>query len=97
MLLEGLSAEERKKAGLPEVGMALRVAYLPEGGPPHGTARRAGFRAGDVVVSFDGRTDLLRETDLLAHALTHRKAGEQVAVTVLRGGGKVNLTLPMQD
>ena len=30
---------------------------------------RAGFRQGDVLVSFDGRTDLRRETELLAYAL----------------------------
>jgi hypothetical protein len=96
MLLEELPAEARKKAGLSETGMALRVKYLGQGGP-HGAAHRAGFRQGDVITSFDERTDLRRETDFLAYALNNHKAGDQVAATVLRDGKKVNLTLPMQE
>jgi S1-C subfamily serine protease len=56
-----------------------------------------GFRQGDVLVSFDGRTDLVRETDLIAHALRNHPGGEKVAVSVLREGVRHNLTLPMQD
>jgi hypothetical protein len=96
MLLEVLPAAERNKAGVEEGSMALRVKYLGQNGP-HAAAKRAGFRPGDVIVSFDEQTDLRREADVLAHALTKRKAGEQVAVTVLRGGKKVELKLPMQE
>jgi hypothetical protein len=97
MLLETLPAEDRKKAGLPETGMALRVKYAGGGGGPHGAAQRAGFRQGDVLIAFDERTDLPREADLLAHALNSHKVGDKVAVTVLRDGRKVSLTLPMQE
>ncbi len=97
MRLESLPPEERKKAGLTEEGMALRVKYLGGGSGPHGAAGRAGFRQGDVLISFDDRSDLLRETDLLAWALNHRKAGDQVPVVVRREGKKVFLTLPMQE
>jgi hypothetical protein len=96
MILDDLSPEERAKAGAPATGMALRVRYLGQQGP-HGAAFRAGFRQGDVLVSFDGRSDLPRETDLLAHGVTAHKAGEQVPVAVLRGGKKMELTLPMQN
>src|SRR5262249_3450285 len=94
MLLEGLPAEDRKKAGLPGQGMALRVKYLGQSGP-HAAAKNAGFRVGDILVSFDDKTDLLRETDVLARALTQHKVGDKVPVTVLREGTKVNLMLPM--
>jgi hypothetical protein len=96
MLLETLPAEERKKAGVAETGMALRVKFLGSGAGPHGAAQRAGFRQGDILVSFDGRTDLPRETELLAHALTNRRPDEVVAVTVVRGGKQLNLKLPIQ-
>ena len=33
---------------------------------------------------------------LIAHLVQKRKPGEKIAVTVLRRGGRVNLTLPMQ-
>jgi hypothetical protein len=97
MLLEALQPEEHRKAGLSEGEMALRVKWPGGGGGRHGAALRAGFRQGDVLVSFDGRTDLLRETDLIAHALRSRRPGERVPVAVLRAGKKLNLTLPMQD
>jgi hypothetical protein len=96
MLLEALPAEEREKAGLAEGSMALRVKYLGQSGP-HGAAKQAGFRQGDVLVSFDGRTDLFRETDVLAHGVTDHKPGERVPVTVLRDGKKIDLTLPLQE
>jgi hypothetical protein len=97
MLLEELSAEDRKKAGLTETAMALRVKYAGQGNGPHGAAARAGVRQGDVVVSFDGQTDLRRETDLLAYALLNRKVGDEVKVTLLRDGKKMEVKLPMQE
>jgi hypothetical protein len=96
MLLEELPAAGRKQAGLPETAMALRVKHVGQGGP-HAAAKQVGFTPGDVVIAFDGRTDLLRETDLFAHALTRRKAGDRVAVTVLRDGRKLELMLPIQN
>lgn len=96
LLLEVLPAEERKKAGVAETGMALRVRHVGQFGP-HAAAKQAGFRQGDIVVSFDERTDLERETDLLAHALKAHKPGERVSVTVLRDGKKITMMLPMQE
>ncbi len=96
MLLESLPADERP-AGVGKDGMALRVKYAGGGSGPHAAAKNAGFQAGDVIVSFDGRSDLTRETDLLAYALRAHKPGEKVAVKVVRGGKPVELTLPMQE
>jgi len=95
LLLETLPAEERGKAEIEEGKMALRVRHVGQFGP-HAAAQRAGFRKDDVVIAFDGRSDLRRETDLIAHALEKRKPGDKVAVTVLRDGKKVSLTLPVQ-
>lgn len=95
MLLGNINAEDRIKAGLAEQAMALRAQHVGQYGP-HAAAQNAGFKKGDILVSFDGRTDLARETDLIAHALFTRRPGEHVPVTVLREGQKLNLTLPMQ-
>lgn len=96
ILLEQLSAEDRQKLALPEKGLALRVKYLGQSGP-HGAAKREGFKQGDVIVAFDDRTDLERETDLIAQAMRNHKVGDQVAVKVHRDGGDLTLKLPMQD
>jgi hypothetical protein len=97
MVLEVLPEEDRKKAELTERDMALLVKGLGKGNGPHGAADRAGFRSGDILVSFDERTDLRRETDLFAHALTKHKVGDKVPVTVLRDGKRMTLMLPMQE
>jgi hypothetical protein len=96
LLLEELSPDERKKADLAEMGMALRVRHVGQFGP-HAAAKRAGFRPGDIVVSFDGKTDLLRETDLLAYALDAHPPGERVPILVRRGRERIELSLPMQE
>lgn len=96
LVLESLSPVERRQARVPEKGMALRVKHVGQYGP-HAAAQMAGFRKGDIVLSFDERADLLRESDLLAHALTHRKPGDRVSVQVLRAGKTIDLMLPMQN
>jgi serine protease Do len=95
LLLEELPPADRPKTGTPD-GMALRVKHVGEYGP-HAAAKKAGFRAGDVVVEFDGRTDMKRETDVLRHGVTARQPGDRVSVSVLREGKTVTLTLPMQE
>lgn len=94
LLLETIDGE--RPAGVPKNGMALRVKHVGQYGP-HAAAQNAGFKVGDVIVSFDGQTNLLRETDLFAYALRTRKPGDQVPVVVVRGGKRVELVLPMQE
>lgn len=77
-------------------GMALRVKHVGQLGP-HAAAKEAGFRVGDVVVGYDGKTDLKRETDLLAYGVTARRPGDKVPVVVQRDGNRVTLTLPIQE
>jgi hypothetical protein len=96
MLLEDLPEGERKKAGLSDKVMALRVRYVGGGGGPHGAAMRAGFRQGDILVSFDGKDDLLRETDVLVDGVSKHKPGDQLTAAVLRGRKKIELKLPIQ-
>jgi S1-C subfamily serine protease len=96
LVLDELPPAERQKAGIGEGQMALQVRHVGQFGA-HATAKKAGFLKGDVLIAFDGRSDLWREADLLAYALNKRHPGDRVAVTVLREGKKVNLMLPMQD
>ena len=93
ILLESI---EQRPDGVPATGMALRAKHVGQFGP-HAAAKNAGFQTGDVIISFDGRTDLLRETDLFAYALKTRKPGEKVAVTIVRGGKMMEMTLPISE
>jgi len=75
--------------------MALRVKYVGQYGE-HAVGKNAGFREGDLIVQFGERTDLARETDLLAYAIQNTRPGEKVKVTVVRGRQRMVFELPMQ-
>jgi serine protease Do len=94
MKLEPLAPGERP-AGVPATGMALVAKHVGEFGP-HAAAKTAGFKKDDVLVAFDGRTDLLRESDVMAHVLTTKRPGDAVAVRLVRGGRELELRLPIQ-
>jgi serine protease Do len=96
MVLEDVPEEARRKAGVADDTMALRVRYMGQYGGPHGLAKQTGFRVGDIIVSVDGRAEPMRETDLFA-LLVQKKPSEQVPFTVLREGKRQELTLRMQD
>ncbi len=95
LLLESLSEAERDRLKISQDSMALRVKHVGQYGA-HAAAKRAGFQQDDVIVEFDSHRDLLRETDLLRHGVTERRAGEVVPVTVLRNENTLKLMLPMQ-
>ena len=76
--------------------MALRVEHVGQYGA-HAEAKRAGFEKGDVIVAFDGMEEDLTESEVLAHAAQHTTPDQQVAVTALRGGKPVKLSLKMQQ
>lgn len=95
LLLDELDENERARTDIPKGQMALRVKHVGEYGP-HAAAKTAGFQKGDIVISYDGRTDLVRDTDLLAYGVTAHKPGDTVAAIVLRGNERVTMKLPIQ-
>ena len=92
MKLAPLPAGDPAGAKLPKAAIGLRIAHVGQHAP-HDVAKRAGFKVGDVVVTFDGRADLPRETDVLQYMLETRRS-KDVEVQVLRGGEALTLTLP---
>jgi hypothetical protein len=93
MLLEQV---EERPAGVPDTSMALRAKHVGAFGP-HAAAKNAGFQVGDIIIAYDGKTDLHRETDLFAYSLRTRKPGEKVTVKIVRNGKTLELALPMQE
>lgn len=92
MFLKSISPELRAERKLPESGLALRIEHVGQYSP-HDVAKRAGFQKDDVLVSFDGRRDFERETDLLHYGLTRREK-TPVPVEILRDGKRLTLSLP---
>ncbi len=73
----------------------LRVAHVGQYAP-HDRAKRAGFQKGDVLLTFDGQTDLARETDVLRYALDPARRGRALTIEVQRGGKTLSLLLPAE-
>lgn len=95
LVLEDLGDSDRLTAGLQKTALGLRVKSVGQFGE-HATAKKAGFQQGDIIVAVDGKAERLTESDLMASLTRRTKPGDKVAVTVMRGGKKVDLTLPMQ-
>ncbi len=96
ILLEDLPAEDRRKTGLADTALALRAKHVGEYGE-HAVAKKAGFKKGDILIAFDGRTDHMTESELIAYVLqTAKPAGRQIPTTVLRGEQRLELKLPLQ-
>lgn len=93
--LAEIDEEKRAELDFPDDGMALLVTHVGQYGA-HAAAKKAGFRKGDILVSYDGQDDLLSESALFAHALENHRAGDHVLTTVVRNGKQIELTMPIQ-
>ena len=96
ILLESMSAEEMKAEGLKEDAMALRVKHVGQFGP-HATAHKAGVLKGDILIEFDGKSDLLRESDLFFYAIDSKKPGDIVSLTLKRNKNIMQIKIPIQE
>ncbi len=87
MYLVELPEARRQQLGLPSESMALLAQHVGQYSP-HDLAKKAGIRNGDVLIGYDGRDDLPRETDVIAYALANKKPGDRIALELLRAGKK---------
>lgn len=95
LVFEELPDAERHEAGLGNNELALRIKHVGQYGA-HAAGKQAGFRQGDVLVALDGHSQRMSESQLLAHLVNNKRVGDRVPMTVLRGGEKLTLSLPMQ-
>ena len=95
LLLESVEASSRAQLPIRSGQMALRVKHVGQYGD-HAVAKRAGFKTEDIIVSFDGLDNLLRETDVFTHILREHQPGDLVPVEVIRGTAKQTFQLKIQ-
>jgi S1-C subfamily serine protease len=92
MFMKKMPDEEQKEKNLPADKLALKVMHVGQFSP-HDRAKKAGFVKDDIVISFNDRRDLLRETDLFEYSLNDIEPGTVVPVKILRGGKEMTLQL----
>lgn len=93
MYLRPLSDDLRAKLKLPKTTLSLQVKYLGKSDPAH----RAGVRLDDVLVGIDSRTDLLRDGDLIAYVMRHKRPKETLTLKLLRNGEPVSVTYTVPE
>ncbi len=84
MAVKPSTDEERKELGIADGQMALTVQHVGAYSP-HDRAKKAGMLKGDVIIEYDGRKDLLRESDLLAYSINKVEIGRAVKIRIRRG------------
>jgi hypothetical protein len=95
LLLEELPADERRRAGIADDSLALRVKHAGEYGD-HATAKNAGVRNGDVIVAIDGSSARMRETDVLAYSVREKAPGDTIRLSILRGQEKKEIRFSLK-
>ena len=95
MKIDPLPDADRVKNNIVDGDMALLLAYVGQYNE-HALAKKAGFVKGDILLSVDGRKDFKSETELFAYMLQEKSKGAKVPAVILRGGKKMNLSIPTQ-
>ncbi len=92
--LDALADEERKQLGLPEQALGLKVKHVGQFAP-HDVAKRAGFKAGDVLIKFGAWDQPMTESQLLVALLRQANPGDTFAVEIARGEKRLTLELKL--
>jgi S1-C subfamily serine protease len=58
--------------------------------------RKADLKNEDIVVEIDGRTDIPTHSELLAFLVQQKASGDKLSLTVLRGGERKQIDVPLQ-
>lgn len=88
---DDLTADEKKKVGLPATRLAFR-----QDEKVHSHAKKAGVEAGDVILGFEG-DDLDGTVDqFLAHVRRNYLIGDKVKLIVVRNGKRMTLAMTLK-
>ena len=83
----GLAVEELEDADAKQTRSGVRVETVN----PDGPADKAGIKAGDIIVEFDG--ERVRSTLQFSRLVQETPAGRQTAVVLVRAGQRVSVTV----
>lgn len=95
MLLKSVDPERRQELKIDGNHMALQIQHLGQYNA-HAAAKRAGLRKGDILIAYDGKTDLTTESALFAYSLKNHKPGDKVKILALRDEREQEFTIPIQ-
>ncbi len=87
---QDLSAREKKSLGLGEKALAFRQGdFVP------GISKRAGIRAGDIIVGIDDRKLEMSMLQFNAYVRLHYKVGDRIMLRILREGKRLEVPMTL--
>ncbi len=85
-----VSAEDCETLGVSKNVIALKAT--------RGASRTSGeIRRDDVIVAVDGKDKYMSEGDLIAYFAQEKKRGDEIQITVLRAGERIDIKLPVTN
>lgn len=95
LVLRDSTEQERTAERVSSGTLSLFVEYVGQYGQ-HAAAKKAGFQKNDIIVSVEGRTEPMTESQLFGYLLRNHKVPDKVSMAVMRDGKRINLSMPMQ-
>lgn len=93
--VKDLGPAEKKALGLAENALALKVTRVGWPVGPPADAKKAGFLVDDLLIEVDRLTGPMTESDFTAYVTQKKVAGSKLDITILRGGRRQKLVLPL--
>ncbi len=88
---DDLDSAERKKYGLNDASIAVRVTDVKA----NGSAARV-MQPNDIIINFDGKATDMEAIELQMHVRLTRRAGDTVQCVVLRGNQKLPIAIKLK-
>ena len=94
--LASVTPDQRRANDIKKDELALVVDYVGQW-VAFGTAKKVGFKKGDIIVKYGPLSDNITESQLLGWSVLNARPGQKLPVTLLRDGKKMTLQMPMQE
>ncbi len=95
MFLIEMTDAEKKEHQIEPDEMALFAKHVGQYGK-HATAKKQGFKKGDILISINGDSSRISESKLIGKLLREHHPGKKVPATVLRGNKELELQILVQ-
>jgi hypothetical protein len=89
--------KDLQAAGLPAGTRAYRIQWINGNRTEGRAAKQAGLREGDLVVEVDGQPVTLSPEQFHMHVRLNHKVGDKLALTIVRGGQRQPIELPLVE
>jgi hypothetical protein len=92
-----LKEDELRKRRLPTNRKITHVKWINTGSPEGRSAKNAGLRHGDVIIGVGNKAYDMTPREFNLHLRLNYRVGDKLPLTVLRGGKKMQITIPLVE